>query len=99
MTATLDKARRLSQEAFVTRDRLAGGLAPAERLGSLEPGAAGTCRGSRHEGGGAAPRIRVAAPGPPTRNSPDLRPALGSGSRHPAARPPPPPAWPPQTPP
>src|SRR5258708_34292945 len=44
MTATLDKAERLSQEAFVTRDGLARGLAPPEPFGPLEPGAAGSSR-------------------------------------------------------
>src|SRR5712691_4393673 len=44
MTATLDKAGRLSQEAFITRDGLARGLAPAEPFGPLEPSAAGPSR-------------------------------------------------------
>src|SRR5712691_2715295 len=60
MTATLDKTGRLSQEAFVTRDGLARGLAPAEPLGPLEPSAAGTSRVSRQGGGGSAQRVGVA---------------------------------------
>src|SRR5260370_23185511 len=97
MTATLDTARRLSQEAFVTRDRLSGGLAPAKRLGSLEPGATGACRVSRQDGGGSAQRIGVAVRDQLTGIAHDLRQAWISERRHPAAAPHPLQAWQPQT--
>src|SRR5260370_1011026 len=62
MTATLDKAERLSQEAFVTRDGLARGLAPPEPFGPLQPVAA---RSRRRRARCAAPRRRTTAR-PPT---------------------------------
>src|SRR3989442_10346214 len=66
MTATLDTAGRLSQpgalakKRLVACDGLASSLAPAERLGSLEPGAAGAGGGLRKGGRGAPPRICIA---------------------------------------
>src|ERR1700694_5122608 len=82
MTVTLDNAGRLSQEAFVTRDRLAGRLAPAERLGSLEPGGPGPGRVPPQGGGRPAPALRPrdraaaarpsAAASPSVTSSPEL---------------------------
>src|SRR3989442_7321849 len=66
MTATLDTAGRLSQpgalakKRLVACDGLASSLAPAERLGSLEPGAAGAVGGLRKGGRGAPERICIA---------------------------------------
>src|SRR2546425_7964426 len=66
MTATLDTAGRLSQpgalakKRLVACDGLASSLAPAERLGSLEPGAAGAGGGLRKGGRGAPARICIA---------------------------------------
>src|SRR2546427_12659372 len=66
MTATLDTAGRLSQPGALAKKRLVAGdglassLAPAERLGSLEPGAAGAVGGLRKGGRGAPERICIA---------------------------------------
>src|SRR2546427_11698491 len=66
MTATLDTAGRLSQPGALAKKRLVAGdglassLAPAERLGSLEPGAAGAGGGFRKGGRGAPERICIA---------------------------------------
>src|SRR2546427_9935426 len=66
MTATLDTAGRLSQPGALAKKRLVAGdglassLAPAERLGSLEPGAAGAGGGFRKGGPGAPERICIA---------------------------------------
>src|SRR3984893_16389600 len=61
MTATLDMAGRLSQEACVSRDGMARSLSPAERLGELKPSPAHPLGVLRQSSGGAAKRIGVPA--------------------------------------
>src|SRR5216684_7280076 len=85
MTATLDKAERLSQEALVTGDGLARGLAPAEPLGPLEPSAAGSSRVLGQGGRGSTQCLGIAISDQLARIAHDLRQARVSERRHRAA--------------
>src|SRR2546427_1549907 len=94
MTATLDTAGRLSQPGALAKKRLVAGdglassLAPAERLGSLEPGAAGAGGGLRKGGRGAPERICIAIPYQHAGIVDHLRNTPGPERRDPAPAPP-----------